>query len=104
MSDNCPTRSAPSPLLSVVMPGITVDGLPEPWPKLAICVGEDPDTFFPSHGETGARARHICANCPISKDCREYAIQADEFGIWGGLDQEERRALLIQHASFRRVR
>jgi hypothetical protein len=26
-------------------------------------------------------------------DCREYAIAADEWGIWGGLDRDERRAL-----------
>lgn len=88
------THSAPIRLLPVVMPDVTVNGFLGPWSKFAICAGEDPDTFFPAHGDTGVRARQICANCPVSEDCREYAIEADEFGIWGGMDQEERRAIL----------
>jgi WhiB family transcriptional regulator, redox-sensing transcriptional regulator len=39
------------------------------------------------------RAREICAACPVRADCLKYATAADEFGIWGGLDQEERRSL-----------
>jgi hypothetical protein len=78
------------------MPDATVNGLPGPWSKLAICAGENPDTFFPSNGDPGTRARHICAHCPVRRDCAQYATEADEFGIWGGLDQEQRRALAVE--------
>ena len=30
---------------------------------------------------------------PVRGDCLEYSTEADEDGIWGGLDQDERRNL-----------
>jgi len=63
------------------------------WQGRGLCVGEDPDVFFPSHGDPGTRARQICAACAVLGKCLGYAIAADEVGIWGGLDQDERRNL-----------
>ena len=34
-----------------------------------------------------------CAACAVRGKCLNYATAADEFGIWGGLDQQERRNL-----------
>ncbi len=87
-SESTPARPRPS---SVPEPG---PGFLGPWSERAICPGEDPDLFFPSRGDPGTRAKQICANCPVRLDCLKYAIEADEFGIWGGLDQQERRNLL----------
>ena len=61
------------------------------WPDRGLCVGEDPDLFFPSHGDPGTKAREICAACAVRMQCLDYAVTADEFGIWGGFDQLERR-------------
>jgi hypothetical protein len=61
------------------------------WHSRGLCVGEDPDLFFPSHGDPGTKAREICTACVVRAQCLQYAIQADEFGIWGGLDQAERQ-------------
>jgi WhiB family transcriptional regulator, redox-sensing transcriptional regulator len=61
------------------------------WHGRGLCVGEDLDVFFPSHGDPGSEARRICGLCQVRGDCLEYATEADEHGIWGGLDQEERR-------------
>lgn len=94
MSDSSTAYNVPIRLLPTAMPDGNADGFLGPWSKLAICSGEDPESFFPAHGDAGVRARQICANCPVRDDCREYAIQADEFGTWGGMDQEERRAVL----------
>ncbi len=63
------------------------------WHGRGLCVGEDPDVFFPSHGEPGMKAREICAACLVRVDCLKYSTATDEFGIWGGLDQQERRNL-----------
>jgi hypothetical protein len=63
------------------------------WCANGLCIGEDPELFFPSHGDPGTEAREICAACPVRDDCLRYATQADENGIWGGLDQDERRNL-----------
>ena len=79
-------------LLPQTMPGPTEPALGE-WHGRGLCVGENPDVFFPSHGNPGTRARKICAVCLVRGDCLKYATEADEFGIWGALDQQERRNL-----------
>ena len=39
-------------------------------------------------------AKRICAACPVQRECLEYALRVREpFGIWGGLNETERRAL-----------
>jgi WhiB family redox-sensing transcriptional regulator len=63
------------------------------WHGRGLCIGEDADVFFPSHGDPGTKAREICAACRVRDDCLKYAMEADEFGIWGGLDQGERQNL-----------
>jgi len=79
-------------LLPIVMPAPATPSLGE-WHGRGLCVGEDPKVFFPSHGDPGTDAREICAACRVRGDCLNYATEADEFGIWGGLDQQERRNL-----------
>jgi WhiB family transcriptional regulator, redox-sensing transcriptional regulator len=79
-------------LLPMTMPVPATSALGE-WHGRGLCVGEDPDIFFPSHGDPGMRARQICAECRVRADCLTYATGADEFGIWGGLDQQERHSL-----------
>jgi WhiB family redox-sensing transcriptional regulator len=42
-----------------------------------------------------ARAKEICTTCSVKKDCLEYAVRIREpHGIWGGLNESERKALL----------
>ena len=85
-------NSASVQLLPIVMPAPDAPSLGE-WPGRGLCVGEDPEVFFPSRGDPSTGARGICAACRVRDDCLKYAIEADEFGIWGGLDQDERRNL-----------
>lgn len=74
------------------------------WRDNAACVNCDPpDLFFPV-GKTGgdalviAEAKAICADCPVRQACLDYALDArEDFGIWGGLTEIERRPLLRQH-------
>ena len=36
----------------------------------------------------------LCAGCPVRRPCLRYALSTgQEFGIWGGYDESERRAL-----------
>jgi WhiB family redox-sensing transcriptional regulator len=90
MSEDTGTGSKTARLLPVMMPFVTAPG---EWHGRGLCVGEDPDAFFPSHGDPGTKARRICGICPVRNDCLAYATEADEHGIWGGLDQDERRNL-----------
>lgn len=35
----------------------------------------------------------VCATCPVVQQCQQYAIaNEEEFGVWGGLTPEQRRA------------
>lgn len=68
------------------------------WRHHASCRSEDPETFFPV-GNTGparlkiARAKTICASCPVHESCLQWACESGQnSGIWGGLSEEERGA------------
>lgn len=72
------------------------------WRPRAACRGLDPDTFFVSDDvenraerrEREAAAKAVCARCPVVEECLAYALAAGErYGIWGGLNADERRAL-----------
>jgi WhiB family redox-sensing transcriptional regulator len=42
-----------------------------------------------------ARAKRICAECPVRSECLDYALSIREpHGIWGGLNESERSTLL----------
>lgn len=44
-----------------------------------------------------ARAKKVCAACPVATECLEHALRAGEVhGIWGGLNEVERRNLRQQ--------
>ena len=44
-------------------------------------------------------AKGICAGCSVRQDCLDYAISIREpHGIWGGLTEGERRALISRLA------
>jgi len=92
MPEDTSAGSRATQLLPVMLPAVVAPALGE-WHGRGLCVGEDPDVFFPSHGDPGMEARQICGICPVRDDCLEYSAEADEDGIWGGLDQAERRNL-----------
>lgn len=67
-----------------------------PWREAAACVAyPDPDIFFATgeaRAEEVARAKSICAGCPVRFDCLLYAVEtAQTYGVWGGTDADERR-------------
>ncbi|MER5507604.1 WhiB family transcriptional regulator [Streptomyces sp. NPDC059690] len=73
------------------------------WRLQALCVGEDPELFFPlaETERATARARAVCRRCPVLLDCRDWAIRHGETdGIWGDTTASQRRA--IHSAAIRR--
>lgn len=67
------------------------------WQKRKACIGEPTTTFYPAPGDTALlrKAKSICANCPVRKECLEYALENSErFGIWGGKSARERMLIL----------
>ncbi|MFI6918443.1 WhiB family transcriptional regulator [Nonomuraea spiralis] len=64
------------------------------WLRKGACRSSDPDLFFPLAPSPlqEARAKAVCALCPVIAECRSYALRAGETeGIWGGLTPQERR-------------
>ncbi|MFD8789421.1 WhiB family transcriptional regulator [Streptomyces vinaceus] len=69
------------------------------WRHQAACRGEDPELFFPI-GNTGPallqieEAKAVCRRCPVMEHCLQWALDANEHsGVWGGLSEDERRAM-----------
>ena len=64
------------------------------WTTHAACKGMDPDELF-VRGAAQNRAKLICRGCPVRTECLADALDNGiEFGVWGGMTERERRALL----------
>jgi WhiB family redox-sensing transcriptional regulator len=68
------------------------------WRTYAACrTNGEPDLFFPAgtvgpYLEQNQQAKSICSGCPVRIACLRFALSTNQqFGIWGGLDEEERR-------------
>lgn len=48
------------------------------WAIRGACRASDPELFFPlaQSVEQEARAKAVCAECPVLTDCRAYAVRA----------------------------
>lgn len=81
------------------------------WSPQAACRGEETALFFPEGGsyigdpnhekrlklkEEAKEALSICAVCPVLQKCRTQTL-GEEYGIWGGMTERERRAARKQH-------
>jgi WhiB family redox-sensing transcriptional regulator len=65
------------------------------WLESAACQDLDTELFFPiSPKGPGQRqadeAKAVCKTCPVQRQCATWALAtAQEYGIWGGMDEEE---------------
>ncbi len=80
------------------------------WRRSAACRDAEPAAFFPV-GVTGpavhqiAAAKAVCRGCPVRLACLQFALTTNqEFGVWGGHDEEERRDLRRRWARLGRPR
>jgi WhiB family transcriptional regulator, redox-sensing transcriptional regulator len=67
----------------------------ETWIDRAICPTTAPNQFFAEKGGPAGAAKRVCAGCPVTQDCLEFALRNKEmYGIWGGASPKERRQML----------
>lgn len=71
------------------------------WRNGAACKKVDPELFFPVGSVTSGpgleqadKAKAVCGGCTVQDECLTYALEHNQdAGIWGGLTEDERRAL-----------
>jgi WhiB family redox-sensing transcriptional regulator len=64
------------------------------WRINASCRDEEPDQLF-VRGAEQRKAKLVCLGCPVRMECLAEALDNKiEFGVWGGMTERERRALL----------
>ena len=56
----------------------------------AACKDADPEVFFEGQADKVAEAKSYCGICPVVMQCLTYALNNDEYGIWGGTTMSER--------------
>ena len=77
---------------------------PVEWQADARCAEVDPEIFFPERGGSSKAARAVCGQCDVRMQCLEYALNnKEQFGIWGGTSERERRRLRKER-TLRRLR
>ena len=86
---------------------MSVQRIDELWQDKAACRGPQSAVFFPpaqferkdEREEREIRAKAICATCVVQQACLDFAVRIREpHGIWGGLNELERKQLLARHA------
>jgi WhiB family transcriptional regulator, redox-sensing transcriptional regulator len=77
------------------------------WRHTAACRDEDPELFFPI-GTTGPAlmqvedAKAVCRQCDVVDACLTWALEnGQDAGVWGGMSEDERRALKRRRARAR---
>lgn len=71
------------------------------WQRDAACRGMPLELFFGHEGERlpekirrEAWAKAVCDDCPVRKQCEDFAMGDDpeRYGFWAGLGEEERKS------------
>jgi WhiB family transcriptional regulator, redox-sensing transcriptional regulator len=86
---------------------VSAQRVEDSWQLKAACRGPHATVFFPPSQferkeeklERERRAKEICTTCGVRDDCLQYALGIREpHGIWGGLNEHERKQLLGQRS------
>ena len=64
------------------------------WASDGRCRRTGPDALF-VRGAAQNRAKQLCSGCPVRTECLSEALDNEiEWGVWGGMTERERRALM----------
>lgn len=73
------------------------------WQELAACRDMNPELFFPDADYLiDPTVLAACHTCPVREDCLQWALDTcQEFGVWGGLNEDQRRFINISRSRVR---
>ncbi len=83
-------------------------GMNNNWQRRALCKGVRSSLFFPpstsekkeEKERRESRAKAICGRCRVIAPCRDNAlILREPYGIWGGLNESERKLIVARAAA-----
>ena len=65
------------------------------WAQHGVCTRTaEPDAMF-VRGAAQQKAKQVCIGCPVIAQCLADSLDNHtEFGVWGGMTERQRRALL----------
>jgi len=92
-----PHNRTAAPLVRLLPAGLAgyIGHTPAGWTTRAACAETDPEAFYPAKGASTVAAKAVCTRCPVRGECLAEALERRErHGVWGGLSEPERRALL----------
>lgn len=78
------------------------------WAARGACRNSDPELFFPitpagPAARQLAEAKEVCDRCPVRHECLTFALETgQDFGVWGGTTEIERRAIRRKQVRHRR--
>ena len=91
--------------MSILASSLALAAAEETWRDHALCRDTDPELFFPV-GTTGhaltsiEQAKRVCGECRVTAECLDFALETNQdSGIWGGLSEDERRAIRRHRAA-----
>lgn len=69
------------------------------WEDEAKCRGREDIDFFPPPSANARDQKAFCVDCPVRRQCAEFAIWGGptgevgmyDYGIWGGLSAKQRQ-------------
>jgi len=65
------------------------------WFARGLCTDADPDEFFVEGNHAQKEVRTLCFDCPVRLECLADALDNEvDWGVWGGMTERERRAVL----------
>ena len=68
------------------------------WINKVACEPDQMDLFFSELKSKVAKAKAICATCPVAQECLEFAQSTEiEYGTFGGYTADERKALALSN-------
>jgi WhiB family transcriptional regulator, redox-sensing transcriptional regulator len=72
------------------------------WQEHAACRSATLDVFYAEDERTQA-ALELCTECPVRLPCLDYAMRhREQFGVWGGTTERERRRIFRRERRERR--
>jgi WhiB family redox-sensing transcriptional regulator len=64
------------------------------WAQHGACINAEPEALF-VRGAAQQTAKKVCVGCPVIAECLADSLDnRTEFGVWGGMTERQRRALL----------